>query len=131
MHAFRYNTLCILIVMNVVSLRGGTRVLCTIISALSDPFSVVIQCWQTVFHVGPINFILLQGPAQPSPAVLITPIVSVSNEVSSSSSRENYCVVIACTSNTRHSVLGSGHHISDLVQFNICCLPILFKIYNK
>ena len=68
MHAFRYNTLCILIVMNVVSLRGGTRVLCTIISALSDPFSVVIQCWQTVFHVGPINFILLQGPAQPSPA---------------------------------------------------------------
>ena len=89
-----------------------------------------VSCWANQFYIvtGPSP---AQSQLQPSPAVLITPIVSVSNEVSSSSSRENYCVVIACTSNTRHSVLGSGHHISDLVQFNICCLPILFKIYNK
>ena len=73
--------------------------------------------------------------AQPSPAVLITPIVSVSNEVSSSSSRENYCVVIACTSNTRHSVLGSGHKVSDLLSFNIYGLLILdtmfYLMYNN
>ena len=67
--------------------------------------------------------------AQPSPAVLITPIVSVSNEVWSCSSRENYCVVIAWTSNTSDNILGSGHQISDLLQFNIAvCLLIWYPL---
>ena len=69
------------------------------------------------------------SPAQPCPAVLITPIVSVSNEVSSCSSRENYCVVIAWTSNTSDNILGSGHQISDLLQFNIAvCLLIWYPL---